>query len=102
VFCLQGIKDHCEQIIKCIDNCVELMEIAFPGIFNESRERYEQLVLVANQPIEKIVGELLEASGVTEVLKHDGETPASYTYPNLFAQPGLEQLWTVPTTEGST
>jgi hypothetical protein len=121
---LQAIKDRCDEIIRYTDNCVELMEIEFPGIVSNSRKCYEELILRANRPIERIVGELLEncwrivgellencwiivgellvAHGVSEVLSHDGETPEGYRYPNPFAHPDLEQFFCLSTTEGST
>jgi hypothetical protein len=102
VFHLQGIKDRCEEIIRCTDNCVELIEMAYPGVANEARERYEELVLQANAPMEGIIEEIIAAPGVCEVLAHDGETPTGYKYSNSLANPKLEELWTVPKTEGST
>jgi hypothetical protein len=78
-----------------------MMEMAFPGIVSDSRKRYEQLILEANQPIERNVGEMIAALGVSEVLRNDGETPDGFRYPNPFAHPALEELWNVPTTEQS-
>jgi hypothetical protein len=102
VFHLRGIKERCEQVQWCTDNCVDLMEMTFPGITNGSREHYEQLVVQANQPIEDIIGEMIAAPGVCEVLRHDEETPVNCVYPNPLAHPALEHLWNVPKTEGST
>jgi hypothetical protein len=90
---LQAIKERCEEIIQCNDNCVEMMEMEFPGIANHSRERYEQLILEANRPIEKIVEELMAAPGVADVLRNGGETLEGYRYPNTFAHPALEEHW---------
>jgi hypothetical protein len=99
---VQGIKERCEEIIRCTDNCVELMEMAYPGVAREARELYEALVLQANTPLEGIIEEMIAAPGVCEVLGHDGETPTGYRYLNPLANPKLEELWRVPKTEGST
>jgi hypothetical protein len=67
-----------------------MMKMEFPEIVNPSRDRYEKMILGANRSIDKMIGELLAAPGVSDVLRNDGETPEGYRYPNPFAHPALE------------
>jgi hypothetical protein len=95
---LQGIVMRCEQSIKCTDNCIELMEMEFPGIVAESRTMFEQYVLQANKPLEKVITEMVLAPTVNDILANDGNIPGDYKYPNVLAQPSLEQLFSPTTT----
>jgi hypothetical protein len=59
---------------------------------------FEHYVLQANKPIEKVITEMVLAPTVSEILANDGNIPGDYRYPNVLAQPSLEQLFSPSTT----
>jgi hypothetical protein len=65
---LNRIKDRCDQIIRCTDGTLDLMEMHFPGINCDCKRRYEQLIMEANGTIDGMVYEAIVCPGVTQVL----------------------------------
>jgi hypothetical protein len=79
-----------------------MLEMEYPGIVAESRTRFEQIILEANQPLETIVTEMFVVPGVSEVLANGGELLKGYMYPNPFAHPVLVQIFSTPPVEETT
>jgi hypothetical protein len=73
-------KRRCEQVIKCTENAIELMEIEHPDIVAESRHAYEEIMVKVNQPIERVVTKLLAAPNVGNIFANGArslEVPCS-------------------------
>jgi hypothetical protein len=78
---LHQVKLRCEQAIKCRENAIELIEMGQVSIIAKSRTAYEGILLEINQPIKKIVTELLAAPSVGDILGNGGEIPRSRISP---------------------
>jgi hypothetical protein len=90
------VLERCEHAIHCTDATIDLLEMHFPGVGGNCRERFEELVMEANGTIDGVIYEGITCPSVNEILSNGGVIPNGYVYFDPKAHPVLEALWTVP------